>query len=251
MNSQQQVPDRRRTAARRCCSRGCCSRRHRGEGDESCAAELDITSTAPDHDRPREARTSPADPSSQPGGPLRRPVRQAGEVIPADPETAWKISGARSGRRCRGAASAAVRRRTRRGRATSPTARLPGRVDPYRRGPAPVVLTNHRIVVDGWPLPILLQEIFASYYGQRLPAPALSQLCHLAGRSGPRCCPSSLGEMFAGFDPDPGGPPGRSGSASKRGSVRVPTKPRGPLASWRVRATPRSTRCCRPAGRRC
>ena len=34
------------------------------------------------------------------------------------------------------------------------------------------VLTNHHIVVDGWSLPILLQEIFAGYYGQRLPAAA-------------------------------------------------------------------------------
>ncbi|WP_261876079.1 condensation domain-containing protein, partial [Mycobacterium marinum] len=33
------------------------------------------------------------------------------------------------------------------------------------------VLTNHHIVLDGWSLPILLQEIFASYYGQRLAAP--------------------------------------------------------------------------------
>jgi amino acid adenylation domain-containing protein/non-ribosomal peptide synthase protein (TIGR01720 family) len=33
-----------------------------------------------------------------------------------------------------------------------------------------LVLTNHHIVLDGWSLPILLQEIFASYYGQRLPA---------------------------------------------------------------------------------
>ncbi|OBG81541.1 non-ribosomal peptide synthetase [Mycobacterium sp. E802] len=34
------------------------------------------------------------------------------------------------------------------------------------------VLTFHHIVIDGWSLPILLQEIFASYFGQRLPAPA-------------------------------------------------------------------------------
>ncbi|WAC90406.1 amino acid adenylation domain-containing protein [Mycobacterium sp. Aquia_213] len=33
------------------------------------------------------------------------------------------------------------------------------------------VLTNHHIVLDGWSLPIVLQEIFASYSGQRLPAP--------------------------------------------------------------------------------
>ncbi|WP_456299328.1 non-ribosomal peptide synthase/polyketide synthase [Mycobacterium hippophais] len=32
------------------------------------------------------------------------------------------------------------------------------------------VLTAHHIVIDGWSLPLLLQEIFAGYYGQQLPA---------------------------------------------------------------------------------
>ncbi|WP_459977367.1 condensation domain-containing protein, partial [Mycobacterium avium] len=32
------------------------------------------------------------------------------------------------------------------------------------------VLTSHHILLDGWSLPILLREIFAGYYGQRLPA---------------------------------------------------------------------------------
>ena len=32
------------------------------------------------------------------------------------------------------------------------------------------VITNHHIVLDGWSLPILLREIFATYYGQSLPA---------------------------------------------------------------------------------
>lgn len=32
------------------------------------------------------------------------------------------------------------------------------------------VLTIHHIVADGWSLPILLQEVFGSYYGERLPA---------------------------------------------------------------------------------
>ena len=32
------------------------------------------------------------------------------------------------------------------------------------------VLTNHHIVLDGWSMPILLGEIFASYHGQRLAA---------------------------------------------------------------------------------
>ena len=55
------------------------------------------------------------------------------------------------------------------------------------------VLTNHHIVLDGWSLPILLGEIFAGYYGQRLPAAGVvSQVCDLAGRSGPRCRPRGL-----------------------------------------------------------
>ena len=33
-----------------------------------------------------------------------------------------------------------------------------------------LVLTNHHIVLDGWSMPILLGEIFAGYYGHRLPA---------------------------------------------------------------------------------
>src|ERR1700756_4494802 len=32
------------------------------------------------------------------------------------------------------------------------------------------VLTHHHIVVDGWSVSMLLGEIFAGYYGQRLPA---------------------------------------------------------------------------------
>jgi len=34
------------------------------------------------------------------------------------------------------------------------------------------VLTNHHIVMDGWSLPIVVRELFASYGGQRLAAPA-------------------------------------------------------------------------------
>ncbi|WP_155727847.1 condensation domain-containing protein, partial [Mycobacterium avium] len=32
-------------------------------------------------------------------------------------------------------------------------------------------LTVHRILIDGWSRPVLLQEVYAGYYGQRLPAP--------------------------------------------------------------------------------
>jgi acyl carrier protein len=63
------------------------------------------------------------------------------------------------------------------------------------------VLTNHHIVLDGWSKPILLQEIFAGYYGHRLPAPVpyrrfvtwLADQDHGAAQAAWR-------EVFDGFD---------------------------------------------------
>ena len=73
------------------------------------------------------------------------------------------------------------------------------------------VLTNHHIVLDGWSMPILLQEIFASYYGQRLPAPVPYRrfVTWLAGRDRD-AAHAAWREVFAGFDtPTLVGPPGR------------------------------------------
>ncbi|TAM67778.1 non-ribosomal peptide synthase/polyketide synthase, partial [Mycobacterium sp.] len=64
-----------------------------------------------------------------------------------------------------------------------------------------LVLTNHHIVLDGWSVPILLGEMFASYYGQRLPATApyrnfvswLSERDLDAARA-------AWAKVFAGFD---------------------------------------------------
>ncbi len=87
------------------------------------------------------------------------------------------------------------------------------------------VLTNHHIVLDGWSLPIMLGEIFASYYGQRLPAPPSYRrfITWLAGRD--RAAARAVWhEMFAGFDkPTLVGPPDRFG-LGRRGvaSFRVP-----------------------------
>jgi acyl carrier protein len=73
------------------------------------------------------------------------------------------------------------------------------------------VLTNHHILFDGWSLPILLGEMFAGYYGQRLPAAApyrrfvtwLAGQDHDAARAVWR-------EVFDGFDtPTLIGPPDR------------------------------------------
>ncbi|MBA0046597.1 non-ribosomal peptide synthetase [Mycobacteroides sp. LB1] len=63
------------------------------------------------------------------------------------------------------------------------------------------VLTNHHIVLDGWSMPILMQEIFAGYHGMRLPPAAsyrsfvtwLSERDHDAAHAAWR-------EALAGFD---------------------------------------------------
>ena len=87
------------------------------------------------------------------------------------------------------------------------------------------VLTNHHIVLDGWSLPILLREVFASYYGQRLPAAAPYRrfVTWLAGRDRD-AARAAWGEVLAGFDtPTLVGPPDRLG-LGRRGvaSFRVP-----------------------------
>ena len=72
------------------------------------------------------------------------------------------------------------------------------------------VLTNHHIVLDGWSLPILLREIIASYYGQRLTAPAPYRrfVTWLADRD-LDAARAAWREVLAGFDtPTLVGPPG-------------------------------------------
>ncbi|MCW2561791.1 MAG: linear gramicidin synthetase subunit, partial [Mycobacterium sp.] len=91
------------------------------------------------------------------------------------------------------------------------------------------VLTNHHIVLDGWSLPIMLREIFASYYGQRLP-PAASYrkfITWLADRD-LDAARAAWHEVLAGFDtPALVGPQNRLQDRlglGRRGfaSVRVP-----------------------------
>jgi acyl carrier protein len=87
------------------------------------------------------------------------------------------------------------------------------------------VLTNHHIVLDGWSLPILLQELFASYYGQRLPAavPYRRFVSWLAGRDR-EAARTAWREVLAGFErPTVVGPPDRLGPGPRAVvSVRVP-----------------------------
>ena len=64
-----------------------------------------------------------------------------------------------------------------------------------------LVLTNHHILLDGWSLTVLLQEVFAGYYGQRLPAavPYRRFISWLADRDVP-AAQSAWREALAGFD---------------------------------------------------
>ena len=76
-----------------------------------------------------------------------------------------------------------------------------------------LVLTNHHIVLDGWSLPILLGEIFASYYGQHLPAPVPYRrfVTWLADRD-LDAAEAAWREVLAGFEtPTLVGPPNPSG----------------------------------------
>ncbi len=89
------------------------------------------------------------------------------------------------------------------------------------------VLTNHHILMDGWSKSILLQEIIASYYGQRLPTavPYRSFVSWLADRDLDGAH-AAWREVFAGFDtPTLVGPPGRwlgrQGVASSRVSEQT------------------------------
>jgi non-ribosomal peptide synthase protein (TIGR01720 family) len=87
------------------------------------------------------------------------------------------------------------------------------------------VLTNHHIVLDGWSMPVLLGEIFASYNGERLPAaaPYRSFITWLADRD-LDAARAAWREVLAGFDtPTLVGPPDRLGLGRRSvESFRVP-----------------------------
>ncbi|WP_435405658.1 amino acid adenylation domain-containing protein [Mycolicibacterium houstonense] len=89
------------------------------------------------------------------------------------------------------------------------------------------VLTNHHIVLDGWSMPILMQEIFAGYQGLRLPAasPYRSFTTWLAERDH-QAAHAAWGEVLAGFDtPILVGPPQRLRFGERRVySYRLPAK---------------------------
>ncbi len=116
------------------------------------------------------------------------------------------------------------------------------------------VLTNHHIVVDGWSMPILLREIFASYHGQRLPAAGAYRrfVTWLADRDR-AAAQAAWRQVLTGFDtPTLVGLPGRSGPGPRRATLfRVPAATTGPCTSWRACVTPPSISFCRARFRSC
>ena len=102
-----------------------------------------------------------------------------------------------------------------------------------------VVLTFHHIVMDGWSLPILLQEIFAGYHGQRLPAatPYRRFVTWLADRD-LDAAQAAWRDVLAGFDtPTLVGPPAR-------------LKP-GPRSTTAFRVSEQTTRALNELARSC
>ncbi|WP_081271867.1 non-ribosomal peptide synthetase [Mycobacteroides immunogenum] len=133
------------------------------------------------------------------------------QLIPADPELAWqyveldgegdvevqvdRLAAAERAAVCDLAGQPAFR-----------AALVRTGTDQYR-----FLVTNHHIVLDGWSKPILLQEIFASYFGERLPAPVAYRrfVTWLSGQDN-STARSAWGKVFEGFEtPTLVGPPGR------------------------------------------
>ena len=151
------------------------------------------------------------------------------QVIPADPVAGWRYVDLDGGVELWGAPDELIEQLCAAERAAvCDLAHPPAfRVALIRTAPDRhrFVLTNHHIVLDGWSLPILLQEIFASYHGQRLPAaaPYRSFISWLADRD-LDAAHAAWREVLAGFDtPTLVGPPQKSG-LGRRGvtSHRVP-----------------------------
>ena len=112
------------------------------------------------------------------------------------------------------------------------------------------VLTNHHIVLDGWSLPILLQEIFASYHGQRLPAavPYRRFVTWLADRDLDGAH-AAWRQVLAGFDtPTLVGPPDEVGAGAARRCLALGARA-DHAGAWRAGALAPHHRQHRAAGR--
>src|SRR3954447_24698493 len=143
-----------------------------GSGDDVYTLQLDITVAGPlDANRLHAAVNMVVTRHPNLVARFHEQLDQPVQVIPADPETPWRYVELDAGvdveaqiQEVCAAERAAVCDLTQ-----GPVFRVALiRIAEDRHR---FVLTNHHIVIDGWSLPVLLQEIFAGYFGQRLPAP--------------------------------------------------------------------------------
>jgi amino acid adenylation domain-containing protein/thioester reductase-like protein/non-ribosomal peptide synthase protein (TIGR01720 family) len=145
-----------------------------GGGDDVYAVQLDITVTGPlDPHRLRDAVHTVVNRHPNLAARFCPQFDEPVQVIPADPAPGWRYVEL-------GADDVDVEEQIQRVCAQERAAVCELADEPAFRvaliriaeNRHRFVLTNHHIVMDGWSLPILLGEIFASYHGQRLPAPA-------------------------------------------------------------------------------
>ncbi|MFQ2879773.1 amino acid adenylation domain-containing protein, partial [Mycobacterium sp. MS3] len=196
-------------------------------GEDVYAVQLDVTVTGPlDPHRLRDAVHTVMNRHPNLAARFSAQFDKPVQIIPADPEAPWRYVDLDTGKpdidideqvqRVCAAERAAVC-----DLADHPALRVALiRTAPDRHR---LVFTNHHIVMDGWSMPILLRELFASYYGQWLPAAGSyrSFVTWLANQD-LDAARAAWGDVFAGFEaPTLVGPPrrlgpGRRGMASHR-----------------------------------
>ena len=191
-----------------------------GNGDDVYAVQLDITVTGPlDPHRLRDAVRTVVNRYPNLVARFCDQFDQPVQIIPADPAVPWRYVDIDGGaavdvdeqiQRVCAAERVAVG-----DLADQPAFRVALiRTAEHRHR---LVLTNHHIVLDGWSLPILLGEIFASYHGQRLAAAGSYRrfLTWLADRD-LDAAHAAWREVLAGFDtPTLVGPAQRSGLGTR------------------------------------
>ena len=199
-----------------------------GNGDDVYASQLDITVTGPlDADRLRDAVQTAINRHPNLAARFFERFGEPVQIIPADPAPGWRYIELDAGDVDEQIQQVCAAERV----AVCDLAGGPVfRAAVIRTAPERyrLVLTNHHIVLDGWSMPILLQEIFAAYYGQRLPAAASYRAfaAWLAARD-LDAAHTAWRAVLAGFDtPTLVGPPdrlglGRRGVASSRLSAHT------------------------------
>ncbi len=196
-----------------------------GSEDDVYAVQLDFTFTGPlDPDRLREAVRTVVNRYPNLAARFCAQYDEPVQIIPGDPVAPWRYVELDGGdveeqlQRLCAAERAAVY-----DLADQPAFRAAlVRTAPDRHR---FVLTNHHILADGWSMPILLWEIFAGYFGQRLPAapPYRRFVAWLADRD-QAAAQAVWRDVLAGFDtPTLVGPPDRLGLGPRAiASFQVP-----------------------------